>query len=188
MRTFGLVAALLASVMPIVAASAQTTPTAPSTRSAPVGYMLDAGDKMRITVYEEPDLTGTYEVADSGDISFPLIGNVKAAGASIVDLQNVIADKLSKGYVKQPKVSVELTSYRPFYILGEINKPGEYPYRVGIMVDQAVAAAGGYSYRANTKEVFLRHAGEDQGHKVKLNGPAVRVLPGDTIRVGERYF
>lgn len=171
-----------------VAAAATASPQPVSARALP-GYTLGIGDQVRITVYNEPALTGEFKVTDVGDISFPLIGNVKAEGKGLADLQQMIGDRLAKGYVRDPKVSIEMVQYRPFYILGEVNKPGEYAFRVGLFVDQAVAAAGGYTYRGNTKKVFLRRADEDQEQAVKLRGgKPVRVMPGDTIRVGERYF
>lgn len=190
MRAFGLAVALMTTAMPVIA-QAQDAPapqTAPSGKRLPAGYKLDSGDKLRVTVYEEPGLTGNYEVTDSGDISFPLIGNVEAGGKSVREVQDTIAARLAKGYVKDPKVSIELAEYRPFYILGEVNKAGEYPFRVGLLVDQAVAAAGGYSYRANTKNVWLRRSGQEREQKINLRGVAVPVMPGDTIRVGERFF
>lgn len=188
MRKFMLIAALAASAAVGAQAVAQTENAAQKAEIVK-GYKLDTGDKLRITVYDEPNLTGEYVVTDAGDVSFPLIGNVHAAGTHLSDLQALIADRLSKGYVKEPKVAIELVSYRPFYILGEVNKPGEYPFRVGMMVDQAVASAGGYSYRANEGTVFLRRVGEDHEHKVSLRGGRpIPVMPGDTIRVGQRYF
>lgn len=189
MRNIALAAALAAIVMPVaIQAQDAATTAAPSGKRVPAGYVLDSGDKLRITVYDEPGLTGSYEVTDAGEISFPLIGNVQAGGTHLKDLQEAIAARLGKGYVKDPKVSVELAEYRPFYILGEVNKAGEYPFRVGLMIDQAVAAAGGYSYRANTKNVWLRRSGQEREQKINLRGVAVPVMPGDTIRVGERFF
>ena len=152
------------------------------------GYRLGPGDKLRITVYNEPGLTGEFTVTGSGTIAFPLIGGVPAGDRTIEALQDAIRAKLAQGYAKDPRVSVEVLNYRPYYILGEINKPGEYPYSTGLSVEQAVAAAGGFTYRAKTDKVLLRRARPDEEGSVDLSGPAVHVLPGDTIRVVERYF
>jgi len=152
------------------------------------GYVLAAGDKLRITVYNEPGLTGEYTVSSAGNVALPLIGNVPAKQNSIDALSQAITAKLAGGYVKDPRVSVEVLNYRPYYILGEVNKPGEFPYSVNLTVEQAVAAAGGYTYRANTKSAIVRRAEDAAPHSVSINGRPVYVLPGDTIRIGERYF
>lgn len=152
-------------------------------------YALDAGDKLRITVFGEETLTGEYSVTSSGNIAFPLIGSVKASGQTIEVVEEAIRTRLAGGYVKDPRVSVEVLNYRPFYILGEVGKPGEYPFVNGMTIEQAVAAAGGFTYRANTKRVFLRRRAGDQAERtVDLRGKPIPVLPGDTIRVSERYF
>lgn len=152
-------------------------------------YALGAGDKLRITVYNEAALTGEYAVTDNGTIAFPLIGGVPVLGKSVEGVEQAIREKLSAGYVSDPRVSAEVINYRPFYILGEVTKPGEYPYSVGLTVVQAVAAAGGFTYRANRRRVVLRRAADPEEHSVDIaGGKPPLVLPGDTIRVGERYF
>jgi polysaccharide export outer membrane protein len=151
-------------------------------------YRLGPGDRLRITVFGETTLTGEYQVTDDGSVAFPLIGNVPAAHAPLTTLRDAIQTRLAAGYVKDPRVSVEVVTYRPYYILGEVNKPGQYPFVVGLRLDQAVAAAGGYTYRANTGKVFLRRA-DDTGEKtVDLRQLSVTVMPGDTLRIGQRYF
>jgi Periplasmic protein involved in polysaccharide export len=153
------------------------------------GYRVGAGDKLRITVFNEPTLTGEYNVASNGAVAFPLIGVVQAGNRSIDDVTHEITGRLSGAYVNDPRVSVEVLNYRPFYILGEVNKPGEYPYASGMTVEQAIAKAGGFTYRANEKAAFLRRQTATGESSVLLRGAApVAVLPGDTIRVGERYF
>lgn len=152
-------------------------------------YVLGSGDKLRISVYNEPSLTGEYSVTPSGTIAFPLLGNIPAAGGTIEALQEAIASRLSKGeYIQDPRVSAEVLNFRPFYILGEINKPGEYPFAAGLTLDQAVATAGGFTYRANTRVIMLRRAQDKSERSVDLRDGPVRVMPGDTIRVGQRYF
>jgi len=151
-------------------------------------YRLGSGDKLRITVYNEPALTGEYSVTPAGAVAFPLIGAVNVANHTIEQVTADITHRLDGGYVQDPRVSIEVLNFRPFYILGEVNKPGEYPYSSGLTVEKAVALAGGFTYRANSKVVFVRrNNGPDEG-SVSLRGTPVGVQPGDTIRIGERYF
>jgi polysaccharide export outer membrane protein len=151
-------------------------------------YNLAAGDKLRITVYSEPGLTGEYAINSSGNVAFPLIGDVPATSGPVEKLAAVITSKLASGYVKDPRVNVEVLNYRPYYILGEVNKPGQFPYSVNLTIEQAVAAAGGYSYRANMRYAIVRRANGAQEYSVDLRGRPSYVQPGDTIRIGERYF
>ena len=152
------------------------------------GYHLGAGDKLRITVYKEPALTGEYNVTPAGAVAFPLIGAVDVANHTIEQVTTDIARRLDAGYVQDSRVSIEVLNFRPFYILGEVNKPGEYPYSSGLTVEKAVALAGGFTYRANSRVVFVRrNNGPDEG-SVSLRGAPIGVQPGDTIRIGERYF
>lgn len=151
-------------------------------------YKLGPGDKLRITVFDEETLTGEYQVTDNGSVAFPLIGNVPAAKGSLGALQDAIRTRLAAGYVKDPRVSIEVLTYRPYYILGEVNRPGQVPFVVGLRVDQAIAAAGGFTYRANKRKVFLRRADDDEERTVDLRHQSVIIMPGDTLRVGERYF
>jgi protein involved in polysaccharide export with SLBB domain len=150
-------------------------------------YRLGPGDKTRIIVFGEQDLTGEFFVSGGGKIAFPLIGEVDAAGLTMPQLQRAIEAKLADGYLKQPRVSAEVLNYRPFYILGEVMKPGEYPYSNGLTVLNAVATAQGFTYRADTKHVYIKRAGTDGDNQHQL-GPATLVEPGDTIRIGERLF
>jgi polysaccharide export outer membrane protein len=153
------------------------------------GYRVGAGDKLRITVFNEPTLTGEYNVTPTGAVAFPLIGVVQAGTHTTEEVTREITGRLAGAYVNDPRVSVEVLNYRPFYILGEVNKPGEYPYASGMTVDQAIAKAGGFTYRANEKTAFLRRQTSTGEHPVSLRGiNQVAILPGDTIRVGERYF
>ncbi len=170
-------------------ASAVSADTASSAITDDQTYRLGAGDKLRITVYNEPNLTGEYGISAAGNLSFPLVGNVPAKGTTIEDLQATLHNRLAQGeFVKNALVNVEVLNYRPYYILGEVNKPGEYPFSVGLRLEQAVAAAGGYTYRANRGTIFLRRADDARERKVKLREQTLHVMPGDTIRIGERYF
>lgn len=151
-------------------------------------YHLGAGDRVRVTVFNEPSLTGEYNITPGGALAFPLIGVVAAGGRTIDAVQQELTAKLAEGYVNDPRVSVEVLNYRPFYILGEVNRPGEYSYASGMTVEQAIARAGGFTYRANEKTVFLRRQTGKAESAVPLRSAQVAVLPGDTIRIGERYF
>ncbi len=151
-------------------------------------YHLGAGDRVRVTVFNEPTLTGEYNITPGGALAFPLIGVVAAGGRTIDAVQQELTAKLAEGYVNDPRVSVEVLNYRPFYILGEVNRPGEYSYASGMTVEQAIARAGGFTYRANEKTVFLRRQTGKTESAVSLRTAQVAVLPGDTIRIGERYF
>ena len=164
-------------------ASAQTS----SSSSSADGYVLGPNDRIRLKVYGEPDITGEYEISNSGQVSIPLAGHIKAAGATTRQLEKSIASALAKGIVRDPRVNVEIAQYRPYYILGEVKKSGEYPYRNGLTVMDAVASAGGFTYRANENKVFLRRAGAGAEETYPLDAP-VPVYPGDNIRIPERYF
>jgi protein involved in polysaccharide export with SLBB domain len=150
-------------------------------------YRLGAGDKVRVIVFGEPTLSGEYVITGSGTLSFPLVGDVAAKGLTIPDFQDALRDRLADGYLKDPRVTVEVLTYRPFYILGEVNKPGEYAYTNGLTVMNAIATAGGFTYRANHKTIMLRAPGESAEHSEPLTA-TTPVNPGDTIRVRERYF
>lgn len=150
-------------------------------------YLLGPADKVRVTVYGEPTLSGEFFVTGSGLMSLPLIGEIKAGGLTVGQFQEAVQKALSDGYLKDPRVSAEVLTFRPFYILGEVEKPGTYPYTAGLTVLNAVATAGGFTYRADKKNVYIKHNGD----KVEVKGeltPSVQVAPGDTIRIGERFF
>lgn len=159
----------------------------PSSDSSVREYRLGADDKVRITVFNETNLSGEFNVSSNGILSVPLIGEVKASGRSLAEVSDEIRARLADGYLRDPHVSMDILTYRPFYILGEVNKPGEYPYTNGLTVQNAVATAQGYTYRANRKRIFMKHAGEES-ESVISQGPNTVVHPGDTIRVTERIF
>jgi polysaccharide export outer membrane protein len=159
---------------------------APAQRVIPE-YHLGASDKIRVITFGEDSLTGEFNIGGSGKVSLPLIGEVQAAGLTISQFQKEVETALKDGYLKDPHVSVEVLTYRPFYILGEVNKPGEYPYSNGLTVMNAVATANGFTYRANDKKVFIRRADSTTEQEYPLTSTLL-VAPGDTIRVAERYF
>ena len=171
----------------VISAAPAAKPPAEPRPANPADYRLGAGDKIRIIVYNETTLTGEFIVAPSGTIALPLIGTVNALDRTVGDLEVAIAAKLREGYVRDPRVSIEVLTYRPFYILGEVNHPGEYPYTAGLTVTRAVATAQGYTYRANTRRVFIKHAGDTTEARYPADGGTL-VMPGDIIRVTERLF
>lgn len=150
-------------------------------------YRLGSGDKLRINVFGEDALSGEFVVNDAGQVSFPLIGTINAAGLTVPQLQRAIEAKLADGYVKQPRVAAEVLNYRPFFILGEVNKPGEYPYSVGMTVVNAVARAEGFTYRADKRNVYIKRSGSEKEEEFRLT-TTLKVQPGDTIRIKERFF
>jgi len=168
---------------------AEAPAAVPLAATASVGYeyKLGSGDKIRLIIFGEPDLSGEFTISGDGVVALPLIREVKATGLTASQLQMNVENAFKEGYLKDPRVSIEVLSFRPFYILGEVNKPGEYPYSNGITVVNAVALASGYTYRANQKKVFLRHAGATSEEEVPLTSTTM-VAPGDTIRIAERYF
>lgn len=150
-------------------------------------YRLGTGDKLKVTVYGEDDLSGEFLVDGSGQVQLPLVGQVKAANLTIHEFVEEVGNALKAGYLKDPKISVEVLNYRPFYIIGEVNKPGEYPFENGLNVLGAIALAGGYTYRANDSDVYVRRAGTGKEESMKADS-STRIYPGDIIRVAERLF
>lgn len=150
-------------------------------------YILGVGDQVRLTVYGEEDLSGTYEVGSTGVMALPLIGNVDAANKTIRQFEETVRQKLAGGYLHDPKVSAQVMNYRPFFILGEVAKPGSYPYVNGMTVLNAVALAGGYTYRANSDGAVIIRANDPTKSENKAKEDAT-VMPGDIIRVPERFF
>lgn len=150
-------------------------------------YGLGAGDKVRITVFGQENLSRTYPVDAGGYISMPLIGAVAAGGSTTFQLEDRIASSLRQKYVKDPKVTVEVETYRPFFILGEVRNGGQFPYVAGMTVETAVAIAGGFTARAKKRNVQLSR--QVNGRSVVQMVPATwKIQPGDTISVKERFF
>jgi polysaccharide export outer membrane protein len=155
--------------------------------SATTTPRLQAGEKIRITVFGESNLSGEYEIDQSGFISLPLAGTFRAAGLTQPELEQELAKKFRSEYLRNPKVTVTLLSLRPFYIVGEVEKPGEYGYKSGLNVLTALALAGGATYRASRSNVLIQRTGESGMREYPLSS-SVLILPGDLIRVPERYF
>jgi polysaccharide export outer membrane protein len=150
-------------------------------------YRLGAGDRVRVTVFEQDGLTNTYSVGQSGYISFPLVGAIPARGHTAQQLEGEIAAKLRQGYLRDPDVSVEIDRYRPIFVMGEVGAAGQYSYVPGLTVQKAVAIAGGYSPRANQGSVDITRDinGKVITGRVATSDP---LMPGDTVYVRERLF
>lgn len=150
-------------------------------------YRLDVGDRIKVTVYNETTLSGDFGVSADGTISLPLIGSVPAAGHTVSEVIEMARARYADGFLRQPKLSGEVSVFRPFFILGEVSTPGSYPYVVGLTAMNAIATAKGLTPRADRRVVRIRRQGETQEETYLLT-PQLIILPGDTIRVGERYF
>lgn len=149
-------------------------------------YRLGIGDRLRVTVFGHDDLSGEFEVSSNGSITLPLIGEVGAANLTLTELEQKITGKLRPDYLKNPQVSAEVLNYRPFYIIGEVRNPGDYPYVGGMRVVNAIAMAGGFTYRADEDGILVTRAAGD-GTQVEVSADAP-IYPGDVIEVPERFF
>ncbi|MCH8187088.1 MAG: polysaccharide export protein [Proteobacteria bacterium] len=149
--------------------------------------ILASSDRVRVTVFSHPDLSGEFEVDAAGFISMPLIGKVAAANGGAERLEAAIEEKLLDGYLKNPRISVEVLSLRAIYVLGEVGVPGSYPYTVGLTALKAVALAGGFSYRAKKNGMRVTRASEPEKGEQRIAGSAV-ISPGDIVVVPERFF
>jgi polysaccharide export outer membrane protein len=175
--------ALMAALVAVLALAGGPEALAGDPAAAPL-YRLGGGDEVRVTVFGEDDLTSTYTVDGSGRLALPLIGAVSVGGLTTREAEARIAGRFADGYLRQPRVALEVLNYRPFYILGEVQTPGAYAYAEGLTVMGAVALGGGFTYRADEDDI-----------QVSRDGAAARpmaldaaVLPGDVIRVEQRFF
>ncbi len=185
-RTLAPVHALLAAALLVGCSSYRPAPAAfHEVLDHP--YRLGAGDRVRITVFEQEGLTNTYAVDQSGYIAFPLIGAVAARGYTVQQVEGQIAEKLRQGYLRDPDITVEVDRYRPVFVMGEVGAAGQYSYVPGMTVQKAIAAAGGYSARANQSNVDVTRDinGKVMTGRVLTSDP---LMPGDTIYVRERLF
>ena len=173
----------------VAGCTGSSAPPLPASMTAPVGqiYRLGLGDKLRVNVYGEPSLSGEYQVSGNGAVTMPLIGDVKAVGLTARELEAALTNRYAAGYLRSPKISVEVYDFRPYFIVGEIQKPGRSPSVEGQTLLGAIATAGGYTYRANKTRVFIRRQGDSTEYQVDPTAD-IKVGPGDVIRIGERYF
>ena len=173
---------------PIVRESAVKADGLHLTQANGADYRLGANDRVRIIVFGQPTLTGEYTLDGNGQLAFPLIGSVAASGQSPAQLQKAIAAKLDPDYLQNPSVSAEVITRRPFYVIGEVQKPGNYPYVTDMTALQAVAMAGGYTYRARQNNLYLKRL-DANGRMIRVAAtPETRIQPGDTVEIKERYF
>jgi polysaccharide export outer membrane protein len=150
-------------------------------------YILGAGDVLRVVVFGDEELSGEFTIDVSGHISMPLIQEIEAAGHTAHDLEKTITDKLHPDYLKDPKVSVQIIEYRSVYVLGEVRLPGKYPYVPNMTLLQAVAVAGGHTYRADEDDAEISRKSNGHTEKIDIDADG-EILPGDTIVVGRRWF
>ena len=150
-------------------------------------YRLGSGDEIKVTVFGETDLSGAYVVDGDGQITMPLVGQVVVGKLTLSEASTSLETRLKDGWLRDPKVTAELVKGRPYYILGEVNKPGEYPFSAGLTVMNAIASAGDFTYRADKARILIKSADNPNEREVDLT-PTTPVQPGDTIRIRERFF
>jgi protein involved in polysaccharide export with SLBB domain len=179
--------ALCLAISLCASANAQDALPLRASYGAEMSYHLGTGDKIRVIVYGEDDLSGEFQVDENGDISVPMIGQIRASGLTGPQLEASIQTALADGYLNDPHVSVQVTQYRPFYIIGQVNRPGQYPYVTGMTALNAVALAGGYTDHAEDSDIYVRRYGENRERELPANA-TTRIYPGDVVRVPESTF
>jgi polysaccharide export outer membrane protein len=185
---FSLLVAAMIGASVLAGCATSYPPQDPATYKALIApYRLDSGDRLRVVVFGQTDLSNTYTIDQAGYISMPLVGAVAARGRSTQELEGEIAAKLRKGFVRDPDVSVEVDRYRPFFIMGEVTSAGQYPYVNGLTAQTAVAIAGGFTPRAQRADVDVTRQVNGKVTTVRIL-PTQPVFPGDTINVRERFF
>lgn len=162
---------------------------APDTSFDPgANYLLEPGNRVRINVFGENNLSGDFQVDALGNVALPLVGNVPASGISADSFAERIGSALQRsGYLREPRINVEIVTYRPYYVLGEVRQPGEYPYTLSMTVLSAIAKAGGYDYRAREGTIVLIRT-VDGKQREYLADERTPILPGDILRVPERFL
>ena len=156
-------------------------------QSDPVEYQLGAGDRLKVTVFGHDDLSGEFTVSETDAVSLPLVGGLILGGLTLREAERAILDALRPDYLLNPRVSLEVLNYRPFYILGEVNSPGSYPFVNGITVNEAVAIGGGFTHRAKKDQMLIIRASDPDKSEVRALATD-SVLPGDVVKVLERFF
>jgi polysaccharide export outer membrane protein len=184
-----LTAFVLSFAILLIAPRLGVSPVAAATSAIQVHpeYTLGSGDVVKVTVFGQDDLSGEFTVDGQGMVSLPLVGNVKIGGLNVRQAEKKVVGTLKPDYLRNPRVSIEVLNYRPFYIIGEVKKPGSYPYVSGMTVINAVALGGGFTYRARENDLLIIRATDPGRHKQRANQDTV-VLPGDVVEVPERYF
>jgi len=178
--------AFIASALAIALAGCASAPLPIGPSPQATAYTLGAGDKVRVTTFGFENLSGEFTIGADNAIALPLVGAIPSIGVTPMELQAKIANALvERKIVRDPKVSAEVIEYRPYYILGEVGKPGQYPFTNGLTVLKAVATAQGFTYRANEKTIFITRDLTNSEITVPLT-PSTPVRPGDTVRIAER--
>lgn len=162
-----------------------TPPSVPDGLDGP--YRLDSGDKLRITVFEQTALSGTFSVDQAGYIAYPLVGNVAVRGMTTQEVAGALTRGLKNGYLNKPDVTVEIDTYRPFFIMGEVRNPGQYTYVNTMTIETAVAIAGGFTARADESRVEVSRRLNGKTYTGTLS-PSALVRPGDVLKVAQRLF
>jgi protein involved in polysaccharide export with SLBB domain len=183
-RCGGLLAVLVLLIVCVVEPRASYSQESDSLKTH---YALGPGDKLKLVVFGQEDLSGEFDVDGNGFVSLPLVGGVAVGRKSIAEAESAIIKALKPDYLKNPRVSLQVLNYRPFYIIGEVNNPGSYPYVNGITVLEAVAIAGGFTYRAKEGRMSIIRGTDSSRDKADVS-PETLVLPGDVIEVPERFF
>jgi polysaccharide export outer membrane protein len=164
--------------------AAEPAPIAPPASA----YVLQLGDRVTVTVYDEPNLSGVYDVNPDGNLVLPLIGALNAVGHNPEVVAHAAESRLKRGkFLEEPHVTISVVEYRPVYVFGEVVKPGSYPYRTGLNALSMVTEAGGLTYRGSRSSVYIQHTGEQAWTEYPLLA-SVTILPGDLIRIPERYY
>lgn len=151
-------------------------------------HQLAPGDKLKISVFNEPDLTGDFAIDENGNIAFPLVGELKAAGLNVDEFKANLVERLQGDFVRNPRVNVDVLNYRPINIIGEVKNAGQYPYRPGMTAQDVAAIAGGYTYRANENTIQVVRGTNKNQITVDLRKENIAIFPGDSVRISERYF
>ena len=188
LRCLVTVLGLFAGLAGVGAGAEEQQPAAAQASATDAQYRLSVGDKLHVVVFGQDDVSGDFQIDGAGNITMPLLGQVHVASRTLTEVQTEITTDLDRDYIVNPKVSIEVLNYRPFYILGQVASPGSYPYVTGMDVRQAVAIAGGFTPRARTSTVMVIWQSA-QGSTTKIEAtPDVPVFPGDTIEVQRRLF
>lgn len=179
------VAAVLLAAAALAGCAGTSVPEEPTPPLS--AYVLGIGDRVKITVLELQDMTVEADVAADGTIDLPLVGSLRVAGRTTPEVRTALSERLARDYIKDPKVNVEVTEYRPFYVLGQVNRPGSYPFEPELDIRKAVAVAGGFNRRADTDAAYLVRDVDGRSDR-RLVGLGTRVFPGDVIEVDRRLF
>jgi polysaccharide export outer membrane protein len=150
-------------------------------------YQLDAGDRIKVNVFNQPDLSGEFQLDDKGQFVMPLIGRVNAEGLTAAKLETLLVKRFKPDYLVSPRIFIQVLNYRPYYLIGEALKTGAFPYVAGMTYLTAIATAGGFTYRAKKDYVYVIRADDPKQKEIKLSVEE-KIQPGDIIRIAERLF